>query len=366
MTTERFLSEGRALPRDNNLEDRCIRYVFSDPSVGRDMHTIAANAWDTRNFQNNPVFLWAHQDDELPIGRVENLSNDGNKLVGTVRYADHPMADTVYKMVKDGFLNATSTGWIPLEWASSQDRSRPGGKDFTRVELLEISQVPVPALPTALVSARAAGIDTTPVLDWAKRLLTQNNFAILPRSELETIQKRTMIMTKPIKRDFSLLVRTAIQRGYNHVSELAMHLRAMEDLHDRMCQERETEGDGSTIPDEMRGWLNDGHDLLQRAMAEESQEYQVGTQAPEPSPYSLASLERAIENVLTRKEKTPKVDAEFVRCVRNVHSHIENAHKTLSRALVNIYDDDIEHEEDSERTLQKQKVKLLALKSKQI
>ena len=173
-------------------------------------------------------------------------------------------------------------------------------------------------------------------------------------------------MTKPIKRDFSLLVRTAIQRGYNHVSELAMHLRAMEDLHDRMCQERETEGDGSTIPDEMRGWLNDGHDLLQRAMAEESQEYQVGTQAPEPSPYSLASLERAIENVLTRKEKTPKVDAEFVRCVRNVHSHIENAHKTLSRALVNIDDDDIEHEEDSERTLQKQKVKLLALKSKQI
>ena len=171
------------------LPERCIRYSFSDATVGRDMHTLQPEAWVTNTFERNPVFLWAHQDDELPVGRVENLATQAGRLIGQVRSAEHDFADTVYQMVKGGFLNATSTGWLPLEWRAANDRKRPGGLDFTRVELLEISQVPVPALPTALVTARKSGIDTRPLYDWAERLLDHGDFAVIPRADLEALRK---------------------------------------------------------------------------------------------------------------------------------------------------------------------------------
>ena len=154
---------------------RSVTFVASDPSVGRDMHTIQPGAWQTANFLRNPVFLWSHRADEPPIGRVTNLYTTARaRLMAAVEYAErdaYPFADTIDQLVKQGFLSAVSTGWIPLEWKAARDRSRPGGLDFTLVELLELSQVPVPALPTALAAGRAAGVDITPFAAWAERAL---------------------------------------------------------------------------------------------------------------------------------------------------------------------------------------------------
>lgn len=174
-----------------NSSGRLISYVFSDTSVGRDNHVIAANAWRLGNFMRNPVFLWAHDSDSPPIGRVVDIGARGNQLVGTVDYATRDIsefADTIFQLVKGGFLNATSTGWLPLDWKYSTDRSRPGGVDFSSVELLEISQVPVPALPTALVTARAQGIDTGPIVGWTERALDYGR-TMIPREELEMMRR---------------------------------------------------------------------------------------------------------------------------------------------------------------------------------
>lgn len=84
-------------------------------------------------------------------------------MKGDIEFADaetYPFADTVHRFYKGGFLNAVSVGWLPLEWSASKDRTRPGGIDFTKAELLEVSCVPVPSLPTALAEARARGIIT--------------------------------------------------------------------------------------------------------------------------------------------------------------------------------------------------------------
>ena len=154
---------------------RSVTFVASDPSVGRDMHTIQPGAWQAANFLRNPVFLWSHRADEPPIGRVTNLYTTARaRLMAAVEYAErdaYPFADTIDQLVKQGFLSAVSTGWIPLEWKAARDRSQPGGLDFTLVELLELSQVPVPALPTALAAGRAAGVDITPFAAWAERAL---------------------------------------------------------------------------------------------------------------------------------------------------------------------------------------------------
>lgn len=188
--------------REANSSGRLVSYILSDTSVGRDNHVIAANAWDLDNFMRNPVMPWAHDTDGPPIARWIEVETRGARLVGTAEYADrdtYAFADTIFRLVKGGFLNAVSTSWLPREWKFSSDRTRPGGIDFSRVELLECSQVPVPALPSALVTARKQGIDTQPLVAWAERLLDTNDFAVLPRSELETLRREAKMPT-PSKR----------------------------------------------------------------------------------------------------------------------------------------------------------------------
>jgi HK97 family phage prohead protease len=173
-----------------NDRGRLISYVFSDSSVGRDNHVIKGGAWDTANFSRNPVFLWAHDQSSPPIGKVVDIGEVGGKLRGTVEYADanlSPFADSIFRMAKEGYLNATSVAWVPREFSYTQDRSRPGGIDFSKVELLEVSQVPVPALPTALVTARSIGIDTAPFARWAEGALRSPGAAIDPK-QLDAIR----------------------------------------------------------------------------------------------------------------------------------------------------------------------------------
>lgn len=119
-----------------------------------------------------------------------DISEVGGKLRGTVEYADadlSPFANSIFRMAKEGYLNATSVSWLPREWSYSSDRSRPGGIDFSKVELLEVSQVPVPALPSALVTARSAGMDTAPFAAWAARALRSPGVTIDPK-QLEAIR----------------------------------------------------------------------------------------------------------------------------------------------------------------------------------
>ena len=186
-------STSRAAP-EVGQNGRVVRYVFSTPAVGRDMHTIAADAWQTKNFERNPVFLWAHDDEQPPIGRVVELGSVNGVLKGNVEYADrdlYPFADTIYQLVRAGYINAVSTSWLPIDggWRFSQDKSRPGGIDFTKVDLLEVSQVPIPAVPGALAEARSRGIDTGPIYEWAEKILDKGGFASVPRSEIEALRR---------------------------------------------------------------------------------------------------------------------------------------------------------------------------------
>jgi hypothetical protein len=187
-----IIASSNQTPTFGSGGDRKVRYVFSTPAVGRDLHTVAADAWQITNFLRNPVFLWAHSDTLPPIGRVIEIGDIGGKLKGTVEYAErdlNPFAHTVYQLVRAGYLAAVSTAWIPIEGTMSRDKSRPKGVDFSKVELLEVSQVPVPALPTALAEARSCGIDTAPIKKWASATLDARCFGALSRSEVAAIYR---------------------------------------------------------------------------------------------------------------------------------------------------------------------------------
>jgi|SRR5665213_129817 len=139
---------------------RAIRFCFSDPTVDRMNDRIFASAWDLRNFFRSPVALWAHDSSQPPIGRAANVGFEGDKLMGDIEYTPpeiYEFGDLIYRLTKDGWINAVSVGFGVQEYTRSNDPARHGGFDFTKVELLEVSAVPVGAQSNALVAAKRMG-----------------------------------------------------------------------------------------------------------------------------------------------------------------------------------------------------------------
>jgi len=259
-----------------NSDGRIVRYVFSTPAVARDGHTI--QGWDVDNYLTNPVFLWAHDATDLPIGKTVDLDVGPQGLRGGVQYAtaeENPFADTVYRLVIGGYLNATSVSWLPLEWSFSKDKTRPGGIDFKLAELLEISQVPVPAQPEALATARAAGIDTGPLFRWAEKVLDQGSMILVPRDELEQLRREAKMPASKIKvtveeeapptpvaevppapvADGDAQARAArgeaFKRNLWDVGDLAYLLMQMAWTQQSLADEAEWEQDGSELPGQL-------------------------------------------------------------------------------------------------------------------
>lgn len=169
-------------------DTRNVRFVFSDASIDRSGDSINQDGWKTDAYKDNPVALWAHDSSSPPIGRSSNVGIAGGKLMGDIEFmsADiSPFADSIYRMVTAGFVKAVSVGFIPLEYSFSNDKNRPYGIDFTKQELLEISVCPVPCNPNALQEAKALGIDTGPLREWASKLLDEGNHILIPRNILE-------------------------------------------------------------------------------------------------------------------------------------------------------------------------------------
>lgn len=168
--------------------DRKLRFIFSDATVDRAGDSIDPNGWQTDTFLQNPVALWAHDSYSPPIGRASAVGPVKAKLMGDIEFMLpdlSPFADSIYRMYKAKFLKAVSVGFIPLEWTFVNDSKRPFGIDFKRQELLEISCCPVPCNPAALQEAKAAGIDISPLREWASKLLDDGGHVLIHRNVLE-------------------------------------------------------------------------------------------------------------------------------------------------------------------------------------
>lgn len=160
-------------------QSRSLRFTISTGSVDRDEDTIDPQGWELGPFKQNPVVLWAHDYSQLPVGKATAIGVEGSALKATVEFDVHPFAETVFRMLKQGFLRATSVGFKPKAFKAAKERD---GYDFQRQELLEFSIVPVPANPEALIEARAAGIDVDLLKTWADGVTKA--FAASPRGEV--------------------------------------------------------------------------------------------------------------------------------------------------------------------------------------
>lgn len=130
---------------------RTMKFIISTGAVDRDGDTVNPKGWVLDSYKRSPVVLWSHDYSQLPIGKAVNVQMTEKGLMADVEFPQvgvHPFADTVYDMLKSGFLNATSVGFRGMEYDPSKDRK--SGYDFKKQELLEFSIVPVPSNPEAL------------------------------------------------------------------------------------------------------------------------------------------------------------------------------------------------------------------------
>lgn len=164
-----FVSEIEVQP------NRSVKFVITTGAPDREKDIIDPDGWDVSGYLKNPVVLFAHDYDSLPVAKATSVEQQGDKLIATAEFAPkelNPMAEQVFQMLKSGFLKGASVGFRPLTYSYNEER---GGVDFTQQELLEFSVVPVPANAQALMAAGLQGADVEVMRGWAEKTLDALN-----------------------------------------------------------------------------------------------------------------------------------------------------------------------------------------------
>ena len=157
-----------------NPEERILEFIGSTAVVDRYGDIIEVAGWDLANYKNNPIFLWAHNSSLPPLGRAVSVKKTADALVFQIKFASReeyggewpaiaPSPETIYNLYLNGYLRATSVGFSCVEREPIVDTKNDGrqtGWRFLKQELYELSAVPVPANPEALMLAVQKGLIT--------------------------------------------------------------------------------------------------------------------------------------------------------------------------------------------------------------
>lgn len=146
-----------------DLGDGVLEAVITTSSVDRHRESIVTSGISTENYMQNPVVLYGHDYEGLPIGKTIKLTEMKNKIKARFQLAVDifPFAKTVFDMVTNGYINAVSIGGVVRQWS----------EDYTTIEemeMVEFSVVPVPANPEALITARSLEKATGKTMDVIK------------------------------------------------------------------------------------------------------------------------------------------------------------------------------------------------------
>lgn len=168
------LIDREEVEKDAAGELQQIAFIISDQSKDRYGDTVSADGWDFTAYNTNRVLLWAHDYGMPPVGEMgEPWKTVGNKIKAVVdRWVPEslsPFAAAIEGMVRQGFLKTVSVGFRPAEYSYNDDYSI----NYIKQELLEVSVVPVPANPNALVAAKSAGLWIPEIDRWIEQKLDE-------------------------------------------------------------------------------------------------------------------------------------------------------------------------------------------------
>ena len=128
------------------------RFVATTTGVKRDGLDIDLEGMSTENFMRNPVFLWVHDyfGERMPIGLVKKITMQKKRMIVTVLFDEgDDFAMEILRKYDSGFLSAVSIGWETIEFDRETMR-------VVESDLLDVSGVPVPGDPDALMMRQAS------------------------------------------------------------------------------------------------------------------------------------------------------------------------------------------------------------------
>jgi len=188
--------------------ERQYEFTASTSDIDRDNEIIDVLGWDLKSFKKNPVIMYAHDYSALPIGKAPKVGVREGKLKNTVEFppeGTYEFADIVERLVNTGYLKTESVGFIPKKWEDGDGEKGSPNRTYTKQELLEISIVPVPSNPNALMEAVENGVITT------------KQFEVLSKPEETELEKPAKAKTsqEQITDELDYVVRLIEAEGMN-------------------------------------------------------------------------------------------------------------------------------------------------------
>lgn len=150
-----------------DAETRAVEILASDASEDRYGDIIDAKGWILDQYEKNPVVLIDHRYTvDSIVGTAQVAATDAG-LRASISLDDPAInytAASVSRKLQSGSLRAVSVGFLPreYEWIRDAKGNPTGGIKFTKSELLEISFVPVPANPNAVLGNAIKAAEPAP------------------------------------------------------------------------------------------------------------------------------------------------------------------------------------------------------------
>lgn len=137
---------------DKDSKEGTFVVAISTEDKDRSDEVLKADGFELENYRKNPVVLWAHDYSEPPIAKALWVKVVANKLKAKLQFAKTKFAQEIKMLYEEGFMKAWSVGFMPKKWIDG-DEGEDIRREYTKVELLEFSAVPVPCNPMALSEA---------------------------------------------------------------------------------------------------------------------------------------------------------------------------------------------------------------------
>ena len=134
-----------------NRENGTYSFVASTENSDRYGDVINQKGWSLEAYNRNPVVLLNHNSNSLPIGKGKVEIKDGQLMIDVEFDQEDELARKVESKVKNGYINAVSVGFNPIESKRRSELPKEHkafgkrGMYFEKSELLEVSIVTIPA-----------------------------------------------------------------------------------------------------------------------------------------------------------------------------------------------------------------------------
>lgn len=149
-------------------ESHRIRVVINDNTIDRDHEILPPESFKKHLdwYLDNPVVLFAHDHLQPAVAKMVDYEITDSKFIAIDEFAvnQYEFAETLWNLYRDGFMRATSVGFIPIEWTRDEEEMEDILNNFgidadvddlssiyTENELLEHSTVPIGSNRNALV-----------------------------------------------------------------------------------------------------------------------------------------------------------------------------------------------------------------------